>query len=128
MIDERFTPAAFERLLSDRAAVERLCHTLGTEIAAEMHGTVEIAFRRVAERLRRLGHELPERAPEVGAEYNSRGYAYRLWESMERERHKLRIHFDTQVCVFFPGADTTTAACPSDDSQDNPQASEHNES
>lgn len=103
MIDERFVPAAFAGLPEDGPAVKSLCRELGAEVAAELHRAVEGAFRRVADRLRALGHDLPEQAPDFDPEFNSWHYSYRPGGSADRERYHLRLFLDTQVCVFFPG-------------------------
>lgn len=103
MIDERFVPAAFARFPDDGPEVAALCRDLGAEIAAELHQAIDGAFRRVADRLRALGHDLPEQAPGFDPEFNSWHYAYRPGGDAERERFHLRIFLDTQVCVFYPG-------------------------
>lgn len=104
MIDERFSREAFARLPSDSEEVGRLCRELGAEIASEIHQLVDISFRRVANQLRSLGHDLPEVEPRFDPEYNSWYYVYRRGDSADNERFHLRIHFNTQVCTFYPGS------------------------
>ncbi len=58
MIDRRFSVEAFAALGPNTPEAERLCEELADEIARDVGEAMGAAVRRVAERLRSLGHPL----------------------------------------------------------------------
>ncbi|UBF27706.1 hypothetical protein K9N68_07260 [Kovacikia minuta CCNUW1] len=103
MIDKKFSKEAFESCGINSPEAKRLSEELAAEIAKEMHLAVEIALRQVVERLQQLGHKLIKEAPEYDDEYAAWSYSYRdIGKDQSLNDHRLRIHFDTQVCTGYP--------------------------
>jgi hypothetical protein len=104
MIDERFSAASFNALGRSTPTARLLCKALETEIAAELHAVVHATFRRIADRLRELGHDLKEELPDYSAEYAAWHYTFRDFGAYDEKwtDHRLRIHLHTQVSSGYP--------------------------
>jgi hypothetical protein len=104
MIDERFSAASFEVLGRSTPKARLLCKELEAEIAAELDAVVHESFRRIAGRLRELGHDPKEELPNYSAEYASWHYTFRDFGAYDEKwtDHRLRIHLDTQVSSGYP--------------------------
>jgi len=92
MIDQRFALSEFAKLEHGSPAARALHEELESEIAGELHRSVEPALRAIADRLRELGHQLVDRAPNYVPKYSVWEYehqhpddtgALRLWVSTQ---------------------------------------------
>lgn len=76
MIDQRFARDEFEKLEYRSSEADDLHKALASEIAAELHISIEPTFRAIADRLRELGHHLEGTIPEYDPEFYFWGYEY----------------------------------------------------
>jgi hypothetical protein len=98
MIDERFAASEFRKLGRRTPGKDTLHKQLEAEIAAELHKSIEPAFRAVASRLRELGHDITEAKAEYGPEFATWSYEHR--EGTGELEMAFRIWLETQVGVF----------------------------
>ncbi len=92
MIDDRFSPRAFQECLSDPERGRRLCQLLDEEVTKEMHAAVLDRFLTIIQRLNELGHELREYECVPG----DISFRDGLGEGVHYE-YKLRLAIDTTV-------------------------------
>ncbi len=76
MIDQRFARSEFEKLGYRSLEANALHKALASEIAAELHKSLEPTFRAVADRLRELGHHMEEATPEHDPEFYAWDYEH----------------------------------------------------
>jgi hypothetical protein len=102
MIDERFSPSAFERLRDDAHGLARLQDDLQREVLAEVRPAVEAAMAAVAAQLNAQGHALTREPPDE--EFDSVGYADGTIDARDL---RLWVNHHPTVTAGYAGVETS---------------------